>query len=171
MVPVLVPETVVRPVTVEEEPVVDALVEATGSELAVAVPVPLLKVAVVVAETELETVGATEKMGVSEKTWLMLPMLTAWMVYDPSAGTMGNVKVRVFNVASTLLAMAMALLKLGLVNSSEKVDGSPEVVVQLIVIVPPLVGLVGACRVRAETKGARNTKKLSLLNILIVVDL
>jgi len=64
-VPVLVP--VVRPVTVEGELVVEAPV-VTGSELAVADAVPLLKLMGAVAETELETVGATEKMGVSAKT-------------------------------------------------------------------------------------------------------
>jgi hypothetical protein len=51
-------------------------------------------------------------------------------------------------------------------SSMEKVDGSPAALVQLIVTVPPDVGLVGASIVRAETKGATSAKRLSLENIL-----
>lgn len=80
-VPVVL-EPVLSPMTVEGSPV-ESRVEVTGSELAVAliVAVPLeLEPETVVTEAELETVGAIEKMAVSAKTWLILPMLTAWMV-------------------------------------------------------------------------------------------
>ena len=47
--------------------------------LNVAVPLEL-EPETVVMEAELETVGAIEKIAVSAKTSLILPMLTAWMV-------------------------------------------------------------------------------------------
>lgn len=46
--------------------------------------------------------------------------------------------------------------------------GSPAALVQLIVTVPPDVGLVGASIVRAETKGATSAKRLQEIRVRCV---
>lgn len=67
-----------------------------------------------------------------------------------------------------MLAMANALLNAGLSNSNEKVAGSSEPGVQVIVIGPPLVITPSiGLRVIAETKGAASKRTLiNLENIL-----
>jgi len=128
------------------------------------VPVPVVT-AVVEAEVEVVTVAPTEKSGVSEYTCPILPILTAWIVYCAPGGTMGSVTVIWPEVGSTLFAIAIALLKDGLVSSRENVEGSPAVLVHFITQLPPEVGFVGASRVRPATRGTRSARRLSLLNI------
>lgn len=123
-----------------------------------------------VLETVLEvlelTTAPTEKSGDVEKTLLMSPISTACKVYPSPTGIMGRVSVIESAVGLTLLAMAKALLKATLMSSRENVAGSLAADVHLIVTVPPEVGFSGTWRVRAETRGATRTRRVSLENIL-----
>jgi hypothetical protein len=109
--------------------------------------------------------GPIENVEVRAKTSEILPILTAAMVYPDPSGTTGNVKLMVPGACSTLFAMAKESWNASLNSSSEKVEGSPASLCQVMVAGPPEVRPVGVSRVNAEINGAK-ARRHSLAHIL-----